>query len=145
MEKKKIKLFAMQMPYLEEELEENEVYVEFEVRELLEQIEEQDIVDYAKNYCDLIHQEDVDLDDYDESDLVEALEGKGYTFIHNATNEDMIDSLENEGCYISLRKPILENADELDYGSQIQFDEIKRLFVSGSWEEREEMYKKLIR
>lgn len=31
----KIKLFAMQIPYDEEELAENEVYVEFEVQELL--------------------------------------------------------------------------------------------------------------
>jgi hypothetical protein len=140
---KKIKLFAMQIPYHEEELEEGEVFVRFDVEELLNQIEEEDIIHYARNYCDLIHPDDINLGDYDESDLVEALEDKDYTFIHNATNDDMIERLENEGYYISLRKPRLENADKLDYGSQLQFDAIERLFYRGSWAEREEMYKKL--
>jgi hypothetical protein len=109
---KKIKLFATQIPQEEDELEENEVYVEFEVKELLDNIEAEDICNYTKVYG-YRHEDDFE------------------SFL-----DDMIDHLERCGYTILEGKDI---ADGYDYVDNCLFEDISSVFESLSCAKRQEL------
>ena len=141
MEENKIKLFAKQIK-CDEKLAENEVFVEFDVEELLDQIEHKDIIAYAKMWHNLISHEEIDLEDFGESELVQALQNIGFDFISEVDTEDMIDAIESDGYEVTLENVILDQ--DLDHIDQQMLDQIVNKFHNGSWDEREEMYKNLM-
>jgi hypothetical protein len=141
MEENKIKLFAKQIK-CDEKLAENEVFVEFDVEELLDQIEHKDITAYTKMWYNLISHEEIDLSDFSEEELVTALQNMGFDFISEVDTEDMIDAIESDGYEVTLENVILDQ--DLDHIDQQMLDQIVNKFHNGSWDEREEMYKNLM-
>lgn len=137
MKNNKIKLFAMQVP-CDEELEENEVFVEFNVEELLNQIESSDVYDYATERFGLVNEDGVaiKLDDFYESDLIEHLRDNYYNFIKEVDTNEMIKHLESLG--YSLDNEFF-NKDEYDYIDSILFEEISTKFHSLSVFDRQKL------
>jgi len=137
----KIKLFATQIHYTEEELGENEVYVEFDVTELLEQIDDDDISQYARSWCSMMYEDDYEpkLDDFTDNDLVKELKYRCYNFSKQIGEDDCVDFLEDSGYEV-----VLSGGGNLDVIDEKKLIEISKKFMNGSWVEREEMYKKLM-
>jgi len=141
MKPKTIKLFATQIPYTDRELddlEENEVYVEFNVEELLEQIDDEDISEYAKWDLDMKHEDDFEssLDDFSEDELVEALRDGWYDFTKEVDEEDMITILEDKGCTVSDDGSI---SNDYDYVDSCLFEDIISVFDSLSSAKKQEL------
>jgi hypothetical protein len=142
MKPKAIKLFATQIPYTEEELEEDEVYVEFNVQELLKQIDNEDVEDYARWSLDMKHEDDFEssLEDFSEDDIADYLEEEGYNFSSHIGEEDCIDFLEDSGYTVTLNKYV---DNSLDYIDNRMLDEITEIFTNATVFEREEIYNKI--
>ncbi|HSE99944.1 MAG TPA: hypothetical protein VLA48_03525 [Nitrososphaeraceae archaeon] len=139
MKQNTIKLFATQIPYTDEVLEENEVYVEFDVEELLDQIDNEDIANYARFSLDMIPEDSVysSLDDFDEDDIVSHLEDGGYNFSKHIGEEDCIEFLEESG-YTVLTDSEVDNG--LDIIDSRMLEEIEDIFINSSVFEREKIY-----
>lgn len=138
--KERIKLFATQVPYEEEELEDGVVYVSFNIEELLEQIGDKSITDYAMNYLSMICERDIQLETFDEASLIEALEYTNYNFCQKIDIEDAIDIVEQEGYTVSVEDAVDFGLDAVD-DSMLQ--EIIQKYLGASWSERVEMYNKV--
>ena len=133
---KKIKLFATQIPYEEEVLEENEVYVEFEVEELLGNIDLEDICEFVKRHG-YKHEDDFesDLDDFDNDELWTRLSNSwSFNALEEIDDDDMIDYLEGKGYELSDN-----GIDSYDYVDSCLFDEISTIFDSLSCQKRQEL------
>lgn len=129
MKTKKIRLFATQIPYIEEELDENEVYVEFNVGELLDQIESSDVYDYACYNFDLVSEDDIksSIEDFDEDELVEALRDNYYNFTKEVGEDEMIEYLEERGYVVDDERNI---SNDYDYVDNCLFEDIVNKFDS---------------
>lgn len=134
---KEIQLFATRIPYTEEELEDNEVYVEFNVKELLDQIDDEDISDYARWNFDMKHEDDFEssLDDFDEGDLIKELESRGHNFSNQIGEKDCIEFLEDSGYTVTYGGQGLE----YDYVDNCLFEDISSVFYSLSCAKRQEL------
>lgn len=143
MKEKIIKLFATQVPYIEEELEENEVYVEFNVGELLDEIDDEDVYDYAVENFNLINGDDFEssLDDFDEDDLVKELENRGHNFSYQIGEEECIEFSEDSGYTIIADEAVVGSG--LDYVDAQRLEDIQKKFIDSSWDEKLVMYNKI--
>lgn len=132
---KTIKLFATQIPYPKGELEENEVYVEFNVGELLDEIDNEDIADYSRWTLDMKHEDEFEssLDAFDKDDLVKELESRGHNFSYQI-GEECIGFLEDSGYTITYDKGI-----QYDYVDNCLFEDITNKFDSLSVFDRQKM------
>ena len=135
---KTIKLFATQIPYTKEELEENEVYVEFNVGELLDEIDNEDIADYARWRLDMIPEDDVrsNIEDFSEDELVEALRDSWYDFSKEVDEDEMVSILEDKGYLVSDERNI---SNDYDYVDNCLFEDIVNKFNSLSFFDRQKM------
>lgn len=137
MKEKTIKLFATQIPYTEEELEENTVYVEFDVEELLDEIENSDIYDYAVDNLNLVNENEVkSIEDFDEDELVEALEDLNYNFSSRIDKDLCVEYLENLGYFVTDERDI---SNDYDYVDNCLFEDIVNKFDSLSVFDRQEL------
>lgn len=128
MKEKTIKLFATQIPYIGEELEENTVYVEFDVEELLDEIENSDIYDYAVDNLNLVNENEVkSIEDFDEDELVEALEDLNYNFSIRIDKDLCVEYLENLGYFVTDERDI---SNGYDYVDNCLFEDIVNKFDS---------------
>ncbi len=128
----------------QDELEDGHVEIVIEVKDILDEIDNEAIEDYARYYLDMKHEDDFesDLDDFSESDLVDKLEDWGYNFSRLIGEDECIEFLEESGYTIIADEDVDEG---LDYIDASRLEEITNLFVNGSWSERELMYKLLIK
>jgi len=78
---------------------------------------------------------------YTDDDLVQELHNRGFHFIDETDKEDMIEFLEERGHEVCLQNNI---ESELDIIDEQRLDQITEKFISGSWAEREEMYKNVM-
>lgn len=125
----------------QDELEDGHVEIAIEVKDILDEINNDDIEQYARYYLDMRHEDDFesDLDDFQEEDIVEKLEDLGYNFSKNIGEEDCIEFLEDCGYTITDNSHI----DSLDSVDENMLYEITKKFLESSWEERDLIYKKL--
>lgn len=141
MKPKTIKLFATQIPYTDgelDDLEENEVYVEFNVGELLDQIDDEDIAEYAKWGLDMRHEDDFEssLDDFSKDELAEALRDGWYNFASEVDEDEMITILEDKGYTVSDDGTI---SNDYDYVDSCLFEDIISVFDSLSFGEKQRL------
>lgn len=146
MKPKTIKLFATQIPYTDgelDDLEENEVYVEFNVEELLDEIDNEDISDYAKWNLDMKHEDDFEsnLDDFSDNELVEALRDNWYDFSKEIDEDEMITILEDKGYTISDDGTV---SNDYDYTDSCLFEDIVSVFDSLSCAKKQELHDLII-
>ena len=138
MKPKTIKLFATQIPYIDEELGENEVYVEFNVGELLDQIDNEDIADYARWNFDMVGEDEFEsnLDDFSDNELVEALRDNWYDFSKEIDEDEMITILEDKGYTVSDDGTV---SNDYDYTDSCLFEDIVSVFDSLSSAKKQEL------
>jgi hypothetical protein len=147
MKAKTIKLFATQIPYTQipytdEELEENEVYVEFNVEELLDQINNEDIEDYARWSLDMIDPDDCECETINEAsewELVDELKSRDFNFVDELDDDELLDEMESRGLseYVTI--------SGLDYVDTEMLKEITTLFLNSTLAQRQIMYNLLIK
>jgi hypothetical protein len=127
----------------DDELEEGYVEIELPVKDLLDEIDNEDIEDYARWSLDMRHEDDFEsnIGDFDVDDLVKQLEYEGYNFSIKIGEYDCIEFLEESG-YTVLDKN--DANGNLDYIDSCRLEEIQEKFLNGSWSEREQLYQKLI-
>jgi len=125
------------------ELEKGYVEIELEIKDLLGEIDGEDIGDYARYNLDMKHEDDFEsnIEDFDDDELVKALEDNGYNFAQKVTEEDCIEVLEIGGYVITDE---CDEVNSLDYTDSCRLEEIQQKFLNGSWSERQELYNKLI-
>lgn len=125
------------------ELEDGYVEIELEVKDLLDEIDGEDIGDYAENNLDMKHEDDFEssLDDFTDDDLVEKLQDWGYNFSKQIDEDECIEFLEDSG-YIVITEQEAIN-DTLDYADAVMMREIQEKFLNGSWNERITLYNKI--
>lgn len=123
----------------DDELEEGYVEIEISIKDLLDEIDNEDIVDYAEDNLNMKHEDDFesDIDDFDVNELVSKLEDEGYNFAQKVSEEDCIEVLEIGG-YVITDKNDEEN--RLDYVDGTMLEEIINLFLYSSCAEREQLY-----
>lgn len=139
----KIILVGKQNTENSDEIEEGYVQVEFNVDELLGNIDTCDVRSYAKDKFDLIPMDE--LDDCDEDDLVRELDNRGYNFLSDAKPEAMVNRLEMMGY------KVLDDYDDeyynflkvsnLDVQDMNMLKEITKRFLDASVFEKENIYK----
>jgi hypothetical protein len=127
----------------DDELEEGYVEIELPVKDLLDEIDNEDIEDYARWSLDMRHEDDFEsnIDDFDVDDLVKQLEYEGYNFSIKIGEEDCIEFLEESG-YTVLDKNDAESS--LDYIDASMLGELTERFLNASVFEREEIYNKIM-
>lgn len=125
-----------------DELEEGYVEIRLPVKDLLDEIDNEYIEDYARWSLDMRHEDDFesDIDDFDDDDLVRQLEYNGYNFSRKIDEDECIEFLEEQG-YTVLDKNDTESS--LDYIDSRRLEEIQEKFINGSWSEKEELYNKI--
>jgi len=128
----------------QEELEEGYVEVVIDVKDILNEIDNEEISEYARWKLDMIYEDsfESDLDDFDDGDLVDELENRNYNFSEQIGEDECIEFLEDSGYTITADKDV---DNSLDYIDAVRLEEITNLFVNGSWGERDLMYKLLIK
>jgi hypothetical protein len=144
MKNKTITLEGKQIFANQDELEEGYVEIIIEVKDILDEIDNEDIEDYARDYLDMNHEDDFEsnLDDFDEDELADKLEDWGYNFSKQIGEDECIEFLEESGYTITADKDV---DNSLDYIDASRLEEITNLFVNGSWHQRDLMYKLLIK
>lgn len=125
-----------------DEVKEGFAQVEFEVDDLLDEIDSSDIRSYAKYNFDLVDSDD--LSDADQDDMVEELRDRGYNFLRGADDEAMINELEKSGykCiyeYDQEYYDFLQIAD-LDVQDMHMLKEITKKFMNASVFEKADIY-----
>jgi hypothetical protein len=125
-----------------DEILEGYAQVEFEVDELLDEIDYSDVRKFAKDKLDLIPVDE--LSDVDQDDLVSELEDRDYNFIRSATDEAMINELEKSGykCIYEYDKEYDDylKVANLDIQDMNMLKEITKKFIDASIFERADMY-----
>lgn len=113
--------------------------VEVDSSYLLENLDDDDIEDYARYKLDMIHEDafESNLDDFTDSKLVDELEYRGYNFSHLIGEDDCIDFLEESGYTITYGETTESSLDVIDAN---MLDEIVTIFKQASVFEREEIY-----
>lgn len=117
-----------------DEILEGFAQVEFEVENLLDEIDSSDVRSYAKYNFDLVDSDD--LSEADQDELVEELRDRGYTFIAGADDEAMINELEKSG-YKCIYEYDQEYYDylktcNLDYQDMMMLKEITKRYLDSS-------------
>lgn len=146
MKPKTIKLFATQIPYTDgelDDLEENEVYVEFNISELLDEIDNEDIEEYARYDLDMLHEDDFksNLEDFSENEIVQHLRDGWFDFTDEVSEEEMIDILEDKGYTVSDDGTI---SNDYDYVDSCLFEDIISVFDSLSCAKKQELHDLII-
>lgn len=128
MKNKEIRLVGKQILENSDELEEGYVEVVLVVDDILGEIDDDVIKDYAKWDLNMRHEDDFEssLDDFDEDELVEALKDSGYNFSKQIGEEDCIEFLEERGYIVSTSKEM----NEYDYVDNCLFEDISSVFDS---------------
>lgn len=126
------------------DLEEGYAEIVIEVKDILDELDNEYIEDYARYYLDMINKDDFEssLDDFDEDALVDKLEDWGYNFSKQIAEDECIEFLEDSGYTITANEDVDNSLDYIDAG---RLEEITNLFVNGSWSQREIMYELLIK
>lgn len=111
----------------QDELEEGYVEIILDVRDILDEIDNEDIADFARWSLDMIPEDEFEssLDDFDNNDLIEELESRGHNFSYQIGEEDCIDFLEDSGYTITYDKGI-----QYDYVDNCLFEDITNKFDS---------------
>lgn len=119
-----------------DELEEGCVEIVLELKDILDEIDDEDIADYARYYLDMKHEDDFEssLDDFDDDDLIEELESRGHNFSSQIGEDDCIDFLEDIGYTIIADKGI-----QYDYVDNCLFEDIVNKFDSLDFFSRQKM------
>lgn len=143
----KIILVGKLVPENADEILEGFAQVEFDVEELLNEIDFSDFKKYANDKYDLVDSDD--LSEADEEDLVQELESRSYNFIEGVSLEALIDEVENND-YKCLDKYDNEyhsyvKISSLDIQDTHMFKEITDKFINSSIFEREEMYNAIMK
>lgn len=138
MKQKEIKLLGKQVFGNEDELEKDEVYVEFDVQELLDEIDNEDIENYARYSLDMMYEDDFEssLDDFNEEELVEALEDLNYNFSSRIDEDLCVEYLKNSGYFVTDKRSI---SNDYDYVDNCLFMDISSVFDSLSCTGRQEL------
>ncbi len=112
-----------------------------DVQEVLDELEEDDIVDYAIDKCNLINKDEVEkyLHLVDEYDLTQELHDRSFNFAEEVDIDDCIEKIEMRG-YVVLDEMEIESSKDLDYVDSVNLDEIIDMFTNASWSERQEIY-----
>jgi hypothetical protein len=104
-------------------------------RELLEDLCQVTIENYARKNFDLISSDD-------EDELVRSLKKMNYNFMEEVSDEDMIESLEADGWTVIFGDN--ELLTEYDYVDDVYFREIWNKFESLDWARRKELRDKIV-
>ena len=104
-------------------------------RELLEDLCQVTIENYARKNFDLISSDD-------EDELVWSLKKMNYNFMEEVSDEDMIESLEADGWTVIFGDN--ELLTEYDYIDDVYFREIWNKFESLDWAGRKELRDKIV-
>jgi hypothetical protein len=104
-------------------------------RELLEDLCQVTIENYARKNFDLISSDD-------EDELVRSLKKMNYNFMEEVSDEDMIESLEADGWTVIFGDN--ELLTEYDYVDDVYFREIWNKFESLDWAGRKELRDKIV-
>lgn len=128
----------------QDELEDGYVEIVVDVKDILDEIDNEEISEYARWKLDMIYEDSFEsnLDDFEDYELVDELENRNYNFSKQIGEEDCIEFLEDSGYTITVNKDVDDSLDYIDSG---RLEEITNLFINGSWGERELMYKLLIK
>jgi hypothetical protein len=104
-------------------------------KELLEDLCQVTIENYARKNFDLISSDD-------EDELVWSLKKMNYNFIEEVSDEEMINSLEADGWKVVMIES--EIVTEYDYVDDVYFREIWNKFESLDWAGRKELRDKIV-
>ena len=104
-------------------------------RELLKDLCQFTVEDYARKNFDLISSDD-------EDELVWFLKKMNYNFIEEVSDEEMIESLEMDGWKVTMDEN--EIVTEYDYVDDVYFREIWEKFESLDWAGRKELRDKIV-
>ncbi len=143
-ERKTIRLVGKQIvednDYIE--IEDGFCEIETNVDEVLNEIDGEDLVDFAKDKYNLKHEDEFEsnLDDFDDDDLIEELDDRSYDFYKHIRDEDyMIELLEEKGYVVSSPREIM-----LDIYDENNLCEIIKKFHNATFEQREKIYELVI-
>lgn len=125
----------------QDELDVGHVEIEVEAYNILREIDSEDVADYARWSLDMKHENDFEsnIEDFDEDELVEALEDLNFNFSRQIDEDECIEFLEDSG-YI-IKTPREENS--LDYIDSNLLEEITNIFLNATVFERQEIFNKI--
>lgn len=86
-----------------------------------------------------------ELDDYTEANIIQELKNRGFDFIEEVEDHEMIEYLESVGTSVFDKDFIPADEEFVDHNDLIKLDEIREKFLNASWAEREEIYNKVCR
>jgi predicted transcriptional regulator len=122
-----IRVVGKQVFANQDELEEGYVEIELEAYDILREIDNEDVADYARWSLDMKHEDDFEssLEDFDDDELIKELESNGYNFSKQIGEDDCIEFLEESGYTVSEYKEA-----KYDYIDMCLFDDIVSVFDS---------------
>lgn len=132
MKNKELRIAGKRVFVNDDELGEGYVEIIIEVNDLLDEIDNEDISDYAGWTLDMKHE-----DDFDEEELVSALEDLNFNFSRQIDELDCIEFLEDNGYIITTPKDVDNSLDIIDAS---MLDEITEIFLNASVFESENIY-----
>lgn len=137
----KIRLSGPQVFEDSDELLEGHAEISIYANDVLDLIDKDDIARYVRFNLDMMHEDEFksSIDDFDKDDFIRELEWSNFRWIDKVDEDEMISHLESNGYRVNEEDII----DTLDIIDTRRLDEINRLFINGSWSEREEIYKKI--
>lgn len=113
MKNKTIQLVGKHIKENDDEFEDGYVEVQLNVQDILDEIDSDDVIKYAKDVFDLVHPDDC-LDNFTESELVEALEDLNYDWYEQYTEDGCIAYLEDRGYIVSDEEGKVGDYDSID-------------------------------
>lgn len=89
------------------------------------------------------HEDDFEssLDDFSETELVDALRDSWYNFSNEVAEEEMVAILENRGYTVTAYKGVVSSG--LDYVDAQRLEDIQKKFIDSSWDDKLIMYNKI--
>jgi hypothetical protein len=138
MKQNEIRYAGKQVFANQDELEEGYVEIIINVKDILDELDNEDIEEYARYYLDMLHEDDFesDLGDFSESELVDHLRDGWFDFTEEVGEEELIDFLERRGYIISGDGV---SSSEYDYVDNCLFDDITEKFDSLDCAKRAEL------
>lgn len=126
-----------------DELEKGCVEVALSVNDILGAVDAEDIQDYVSWNLDMKHVDDFEssLDDFDEDELVEALENLNYDFYEKMDTDSCIEFIESQGYAVTADEDVVGNG--LDCIDTQRLEDIQQKFIASSWDDKVIMYNKI--
>lgn len=107
--------------------------------DLLDQIDGKLIARHARDYLYMVSEDEAEcsLDKFDEDGIVKHLKKRGFDFMEEVEDQDMIHYLESNGCIVTDKNE--DSIDSYDYVDSCLFEEISTVFDSLSCQKRQEL------